>query len=58
MKALQEIAEEMRKLDWNFEKDPCSNHTSWFSERDPARVTYVNQVTCKCFGGKWHLTNM
>ncbi|XP_057247291.1 probable LRR receptor-like serine/threonine-protein kinase At1g07650 isoform X4 [Beta vulgaris subsp. vulgaris] len=58
VKALQEIAEEMRKMDWNFEKDPCSNHTSWFSERDPARVTYVNQVTCKCFGGKWHLTNM
>ncbi|XP_021772461.1 probable LRR receptor-like serine/threonine-protein kinase At1g07650 isoform X2 [Chenopodium quinoa] len=56
--ALREIAKELGKKDWNFNEDPCSNHTSWFSEADPARQTYVNQVTCDCFGGRWHLKNL
>lgn len=58
VEALREIAKEMGKTDWNFKEDPCSNHTSWFTKGDPDRMTYVNQVNCSCFGGRWHLTNM
>lgn len=59
--ALHDIAKVLGKRDWNFKEDPCTNHTSytsWFSKRNPARQNYVNQVTCRCFGGKWHLTNI
>lgn len=58
VEALREIAKELGKKDWNFNEDPCSNHTSWFSRGDPARQTYVNQVTCNCVSSRWHLTNM
>ncbi|KNA11371.1 hypothetical protein SOVF_135830 isoform A [Spinacia oleracea] len=58
VEALREIAKELGKKDWNFNEDPCSNHTSWFSRGDPARQTYVNQVTCNCVSSRWHLTNI
>ncbi|CAO2842291.1 unnamed protein product, partial [Amaranthus hypochondriacus] len=58
VEALREIAKDLGKTDWNFNEDPCKNHTSWFSNGDPASPTYVNQVTCTCLGGKWHLKNI
>ena len=30
VKALSEIAEQLKKKDWNFNVDPCTNETSWF----------------------------
>jgi len=40
-KALEDIAESLGKMDWNFDIDPCSNQPNW--------VTNVsNNVTCNC----------
>ncbi|GAB4827143.1 hypothetical protein Ancab_034032 [Ancistrocladus abbreviatus] len=56
--ALRDIAKELGKHDWNFTVDPCSKHPSWFTLRNTAEPTYVNQLTCHCFGGKCHVYNM
>ncbi|GAB2287576.1 hypothetical protein Dimus_021948, partial [Dionaea muscipula] len=49
--ALQEIAKELGKNDWNFSVDPCSNHPSWFSQSRQGMPTYVNQINCTCSAG-------
>uniref|UniRef100_A0A803LEF8 non-specific serine/threonine protein kinase n=1 Tax=Chenopodium quinoa TaxID=63459 RepID=A0A803LEF8_CHEQI len=58
--ALLEVAKELKKPDMNnCTKDPCDkNNTCWFTEVDPSRHSYVNQVSCSCIGGVTHVTNM
>ncbi|XP_074269799.1 putative LRR receptor-like serine/threonine-protein kinase At1g07650 [Silene latifolia] len=61
VEALQEIAKELRKNDWNFKEDPCfkkTTYNSWFTRGDPANPNYVNQVSCGCIQGSWHLLNI
>ncbi|KAL9232207.1 hypothetical protein vseg_007343 [Gypsophila vaccaria] len=61
VQALREIAKELKKNDWKFNEDPCSRDTtdtSWFTRSDLANPTYVNQVSCTCIQGKWHLLNI
>ncbi|KAH9618208.1 hypothetical protein KSS87_010874 [Heliosperma pusillum] len=64
VEALQEIAKELRKNDWNFKEDPCSNnsnkttYSSWFTRSEPIKPNYVNQVNCTCIQGSWHLFNI
>ncbi|GAB4827145.1 hypothetical protein Ancab_034034 [Ancistrocladus abbreviatus] len=56
--ALRDIAKELGKHDWNFTVDPCSKHPSWYTLRNTAVPTYVNQLNCKCFGVICHVYNI
>ncbi|XP_041027313.1 probable LRR receptor-like serine/threonine-protein kinase At1g07650 [Juglans microcarpa x Juglans regia] len=49
VKALEEIAKELGKTDWNFHVDPCSNNTSWETPRPKSYPkTFNNSILCNC----------
>ncbi|KAL0011463.1 hypothetical protein SO802_006571, partial [Lithocarpus litseifolius] len=48
VKALREIAEQLKKKDWNFDVDPCANKTSWFTPKLDSRPLYSNSLICNC----------
>ncbi|KAF2302939.1 hypothetical protein GH714_011404 [Hevea brasiliensis] len=48
VQALQEVATQLGKKDWNFKVDPCSNDTSWKTPPSKDRPYYANIVTCNC----------
>ncbi|GMY37755.1 probable LRR receptor-like serine/threonine-protein kinase At1g07650 isoform X1 [Fagus crenata] len=45
--ALKEIAEQLRKEDWNFNVNPC-NDSSWITPDSGQTSTYNNTVICNC----------
>ncbi|KAK9936655.1 hypothetical protein M0R45_013484 [Rubus argutus] len=58
--ALQEIATQLGKKDWNFSVDPCSNDTTWVTPISADRPLFNNTVTCNCStgDGACHVTNL
>ncbi|KAK8487648.1 hypothetical protein V6N11_061631 [Hibiscus sabdariffa] len=46
--ALREIARELGKKDWDFNVDPCSNHSSWRNPEIDPRKLYNNTLFCNC----------
>ncbi|XP_058008537.1 probable leucine-rich repeat receptor-like serine/threonine-protein kinase At3g14840 isoform X2 [Hevea brasiliensis] len=48
VEALQEVATQLGKQDWNFKVDPCSNDTSWVTPISKDRPLYNNSVICNC----------
>ncbi|KAF2304817.1 hypothetical protein GH714_038055 [Hevea brasiliensis] len=48
VEALQEVATQLGKQDWNFKVDPCSNDTSWVTPISKDRPLYNNSVVCNC----------
>nr|XP_023884259.1 probable LRR receptor-like serine/threonine-protein kinase At1g07650 [Quercus suber] len=46
VKALREIAEQLKKKDWNFSVGPCTNETSWFTPKLDSRPLYSNSLIC------------
>uniref|UniRef100_A0A2N9F0M3 Disease resistance R13L4/SHOC-2-like LRR domain-containing protein n=1 Tax=Fagus sylvatica TaxID=28930 RepID=A0A2N9F0M3_FAGSY len=47
VQALQEIAKQLGKKDWNFGVDPC-NDTSWQTPQSNLRPLYNNSLICNC----------
>ncbi|KAF2302934.1 hypothetical protein GH714_011345 [Hevea brasiliensis] len=60
VQALQEVATQLGKKDWNFKVDPCSNDTSWKTPLSKDRPYYANIVTCNCsyIGGECHVESI
>ncbi|XP_021859161.1 probable leucine-rich repeat receptor-like serine/threonine-protein kinase At3g14840 isoform X2 [Spinacia oleracea] len=58
--ALLKVAEELKKPGMsNCTRDPCDrNNTCWYTEVDPRRHSYVNQVSCSCIDGVTHVANI
>ena len=55
VQALKEIAVQVKKRDWNFSIDPCSNHTIWITPTSNAWPAYNNSVNCNCSSGVCHV---
>ncbi|KAJ4823896.1 hypothetical protein Tsubulata_026739 [Turnera subulata] len=56
--ALKDIALQVGKKDWNFNENPCNNHSSWqIPYSKEKRPLYNNSVTCNCSfpGGVCHV---
>ncbi|MCD9646968.1 hypothetical protein HAX54_037233 [Datura stramonium] len=45
--ALEEIADQVGKKDWDFDLNPCGGNTNWNTPSDNTSL-YVNIVTCNC----------
>lgn len=60
VKALEEVATQLGKQDWNFKVNPCSNDTSWFTPISKHRPLYNNSIVCTCSdpGGECHVISM
>ncbi|KAJ9168724.1 hypothetical protein P3X46_020217 [Hevea brasiliensis] len=60
VQALQQVATQLGKKDWNFKVDPCSNDTSWKTPLSKDRPYYANIVTCNCsyIGGECHVESI
>lgn len=60
VEALQEIATQLGKKDWNFKIDPCSNDTNWLTPISKDRPYFSNRVICNCsfLGGECHVESM
>ncbi|KAK1378360.1 hypothetical protein POM88_025104 [Heracleum sosnowskyi] len=55
---LREIADQLRKKDWNFSVNPCDeNHPNWNTPNIKSRPQYNNSVICSCSfpGGICHI---
>jgi len=48
--ALKDIAKSLGKMDWNFDKDPCSNNSNWATPMPSSHrlQIVVNIVSCNC----------
>ena len=57
--ALQEIAIQLGKIDWNFKVNPC-NDSSWITPASSQRPLYNNSIICNCSntGGVCHVVSM
>ncbi|XP_043818229.1 probable leucine-rich repeat receptor-like serine/threonine-protein kinase At3g14840 isoform X8 [Manihot esculenta] len=60
VKALEEVATQLGKQDWNFKVNPCSNDTSWFTPISKHRPLYNNSIVCTCSdpGGECHVISI
>ncbi|XP_060668595.1 probable LRR receptor-like serine/threonine-protein kinase At1g07650 isoform X4 [Ziziphus jujuba] len=62
IEALQEIAAQIGKKDWNFSENPCSstNSSSWMVKPSPDQGVYPSTVFCNCsFSGRvCHVQNI
>ncbi|KAF3957871.1 hypothetical protein CMV_017160 [Castanea mollissima] len=47
VEALQEIATQLGKNDWNFKVNPC-NDSSWITPASSQRPLYNNSIVCNC----------
>ena len=47
VQALQEIAKQVGKKNWNFTVDPC-NDTSWQTPQSNLTPSYNNSLICNC----------
>ncbi|KAL6201305.1 hypothetical protein ACLB2K_025019 [Fragaria x ananassa] len=61
--ALEEIATQIGKTDWDFSVDPCLNdttHTSWATPKSAYRPLFNNTLTCNCSfpDGSCHVINI
>lgn len=56
VEALQEIATQLGKKDWNFKVNPC-NDSSWITPASSQRPLYNNSIVCNCSntGGVCHV---
>ena len=59
VEALQEIAIQLGKIDWNFKVNPC-NDSSWITPASNQRPLYNNSVLCdiSSTGGVCHVVSM
>ncbi|BFG27996.1 hypothetical protein CerSpe_142700 [Prunus speciosa] len=59
-KALEEIAKQVGKTDWNFSINPCINHTNWHTPKNNANPQYNNTLECNCSypDGFCHVVNI
>ncbi|XP_030967090.1 probable LRR receptor-like serine/threonine-protein kinase At1g07650 isoform X1 [Quercus lobata] len=59
VEALQEIATQLGKKDWNFKVNPC-NDSSWITPFSSQRQLYNNSVFCNCSntGGVCHVVSI
>ncbi|XP_030967088.1 probable LRR receptor-like serine/threonine-protein kinase At1g07650 isoform X2 [Quercus lobata] len=59
VEALQEIATQLGKKDWNFKVNPC-NDSSWITPSSSQRQLYNNSVICNCSntGGVCHVASI
>ncbi|KAK4589466.1 hypothetical protein RGQ29_020157 [Quercus rubra] len=57
--ALQEIAIQLGKKDWNFKVNPC-NDSSWITPASSQRPLYNNSIICNCSntGGVCHVVSI
>ncbi|PRQ29285.1 putative protein kinase RLK-Pelle-DLSV family [Rosa chinensis] len=63
VEALEEIAKQIGKKDWDFTVDPCLNdttHTSWATPKPADRPLFNNTLTCNCSfpDGSCHVINI
>lgn len=58
--ALQEIAEEMGKKDWDFTCNPCDGNSIWETPKSKEMPSYNNTVNCTCSfpDGQCHVVEM
>ncbi|KAK7858402.1 putative leucine-rich repeat receptor-like serine/threonine-protein kinase [Quercus suber] len=59
VEALQEIATQLGKKDWNFKVNPC-NDSSWITQASSQRPLYNNSIICNCSntGGVCHVVSI
>ncbi|CAL9015739.1 unnamed protein product [Prunus brigantina] len=59
-KALEEIAKQVGKTDWNFHINPCNNYTNWDTPKSTANPLYNNTLECNCSytGGFCHVVSI
>ncbi|XP_022892353.1 probable LRR receptor-like serine/threonine-protein kinase At1g07650 isoform X1 [Olea europaea var. sylvestris] len=57
--ALQEIADQVGKKDWNFSLNPCDGNSNWSTPKRNDMPWYNNSVICNCsfLGGVCHVEN-
>ncbi|KAK4589474.1 hypothetical protein RGQ29_020160 [Quercus rubra] len=50
VEALREIGAQLKKTDWNFSVDPCSNESSWLTliSTELKPYGFNNSITCNC----------
>lgn len=46
--ALEEIAEQVGKKDWNFSLNPCDGNSNWSTPNRKEKPLYNNTLTCNC----------
>ena len=46
--ALEEIAEQVGKKDWNFNLNPCDGNSNWSTPNRKEMPLYNNTLTCNC----------
>ncbi|ONI10810.1 hypothetical protein PRUPE_4G069300 [Prunus persica] len=58
--ALEEIAKQLGKTDWNFNINPCNNNTNWDTPKSTANPLYNNTLECNCSyrGGFCHVVGI
>ena len=58
--ALEEIAEQVGKKDWNFSLNPCDGNSNWSTPNRKEMSLYNNTLTCNCSypNGQCHVVQM
>ncbi|XP_019078076.1 probable LRR receptor-like serine/threonine-protein kinase At1g07650 isoform X3 [Vitis vinifera] len=58
--ALEEIAEQVGKKDWNFSLNPCDGNSNWSTPNRKEMPLYNNTLTCNCSypNGQCHVVQM
>ncbi|KAK2994748.1 hypothetical protein RJ640_031021, partial [Escallonia rubra] len=58
MDSLKEIAEQLGKVDWDFNLNPCDGNSNWSTPYRDGRKYYLNNVYCTCSNadGVCHVT--
>ncbi|RVW79007.1 putative LRR receptor-like serine/threonine-protein kinase [Vitis vinifera] len=58
--ALEEIAEQVGKKDWNFSLNPCDGNSNWSTPNRKEKPLYNNTLTCNCSypNGQCHVVQM